>query len=98
MPEQTTGGRISFTGILGCIVFVAVVILMITYDYQKELYLLMTVVLSAFLLMIAFDIGLDSKTSQVAVVSEPSTVPAMESAQVEQPVVKRPAKSSKKRR
>ncbi|HZS46027.1 MAG TPA: hypothetical protein VFC63_13060 [Blastocatellia bacterium] len=97
MPEQTTGGRISLWGILGCIAFVAAVILMITYDHQKELYLLMTAVLSVFLLMIAFDVGIEPKTAQTVAVAEPAPLPASETVPVEQPV-KKSAKTSKKRR
>jgi len=89
MPDQTTGGKVSFWGILGAVAFVALVILMISHDLQKELYLLMTVVLSVFLLVIAFDVGIEPRTAETAMLTEPVTVPTIESRSVEQPVAKK---------
>jgi hypothetical protein len=97
MPDQTTGGRISFWGILGCIAFVATVILMISHDLQKELYLLMTVVLSAFLLMIAFDIGIEPKAAQAVAVAEPAPLP-IETTPIEQPIARKSPKTPNKKR
>jgi hypothetical protein len=99
MPEQTTGGKFSIWGILGCAAFVALIILMISHDLQKELYLLMTVVLSVFFMVIAFDVGIDPRTAEPATVTEPSPVPVIESRSAEQPSVARKTnKSTKKRR
>jgi len=99
MPEQTTGGKFSIWGIVGSVVFLALIILMISRDLQKELYLLMTVVLSVFFMVIAFDIGIDPRTAETATVAEPSPVPVIESRSAEQPVVARKTnKSAKKRR
>src|SRR6266700_2532522 len=98
MPDQTTGGKISFWGILGCGAFVALLILMISHDLQKELYLLMTVILSVFLMVIAFDVGIEPKMAESAALAEPTPVPVIESRSVDQPVAKKPNKSTKKRR
>ena len=99
MPEQTTGGKFSLWGILGCAAFVALIILMISQDLQKELYLLMTVVLSIFFMVIAFDVGIDPRTAEPATVTEPNPVPVIESKSAEQPAVARKTnKSTKKRR
>jgi len=98
MPEQTTGGRISFWGILGSVAFVALVILMISQDLQKELYLLMTAVLSVFLMVIAFDVGIEPRTAETAAVAEPIPVSILESKSDDQPVARKTNKSTKKRR
>lgn len=98
MPEQTTGGKISFWGILGIIAFSLAVWFMISHEYQKQLYLLMTLMLSAFLLMIAFDMGLEPRTAQTVAATEPTPAPVLESKPVAAPVTKTPKKSSSKRR
>jgi hypothetical protein len=99
MPEQTTGGKFSLWGIVGCAAFVALIILMISHDLQKELYLLMTVVLSVFFMVIAFDVGIDPSAAEPATVTAPSPVPVIESKSAEQPVVARKTnKSTRKRR
>jgi len=98
MPEQTTGGKFSIWGILGCAAFVALIILMISHDLQKELYLLMTVVLSVFFMVIAFDVGIDPGTAEPATAIAQNSVPAIESKSAEQPVARKTNKSTKKRR
>ena len=99
MPEQTTGGKFSIWGIVGSASFIALIILMISHDLQKELYLLMTVVLSVFFMVIAFDVGIEPKTAETATVAEPAPVPVNESRSADQPVVARKTnKNTKKRR
>jgi hypothetical protein len=97
MPEQTTGGKISFLGILGIVAFSLIVWFMISNDYQKQLYLLVTLMLSGFLLMIAFDIWLEHKPVATAAVTEPPPTPVLEPKPVAPPAA-RGKKGAQKRR
>ena len=93
MASQNEKQMFSFRGILGVLLLVVIAYVLVQSRSLLALYTLATVLLSALLIIVAFDIGLKKETRTI--IEQPSTAPP--AATLTQPAPSRPSRKKRRR-